>query len=133
MRPSEIIRAQQDIIRQQDGMISTLKAALSLAGVVSVPSMDVPWLSGLTRQEASLVGVLYTAFPHATSRMDIIDHLPGNDHARERQLQLVDIVVHKIRKKLGQSAIEAERGVGFKMSESFHRSIPKDFLGENNG
>jgi DNA-binding response OmpR family regulator len=61
-------------------------------------------------------------------RADIIEHLPGHDHARERQLQLVDIVVHKVRRKLGALTIEAERGVGFRLGEAFHASLPKERL-----
>jgi len=126
-RPSEILRAQQDIIRQQDAIIQVLKGALAAAGLGFAPK-QADWMAGLTKQEAALVGVLYAHFPRSVPRADIIEHLPGNDHARERQLQLVDIVVHKVRKKLGAQAIEAERGVGFRLGEAFHAELPKERL-----
>jgi DNA-binding response OmpR family regulator len=126
-RPSEILRAQQDIIRQQDAIIQVLKGALAAAGLGFAPT-QADWMSGLTKQEAALVGVLYAHYPRSVPRADIIEHLPGHDHARERQLQLVDIVVHKVRRKLGAQTIEAERGVGFRLSESFHAGLPKERL-----
>jgi len=126
-RPSEILRAQQDIIRQQDAIIQVLKGALAAAGLGFAPA-QADWMSGLTKQEAALVGVLYAHYPRSVPRADIIEHLPGHDHARERQLQLVDIVVHKVRRKLGAQTIEAERGVGFRLSEAFHTGLPKEPL-----
>lgn len=126
-RPSEILRAQQDIIRQQDAIIQVLKGALAAAGLGFAPT-QADWMSGLTKQEAALVGVLYAHYPRSVPRADIIEHLPGHDHARERQLQLVDIVVHKVRRKLGALTIEAERGVGFRLGEAFHAGLPKERL-----
>jgi hypothetical protein len=40
----------------------------------------------------------------------------------------VDIVVHKVRKKLGAHTIEAERGVGFRLGDTFHAELPKERL-----
>lgn len=122
-RPSEILRAQQEIIRQQDAIIAVLKGALAAAGCEAMPD-SADWMKGLTKQEAALMGILFAAYPQPRARVDIIEHLPGHDHAKERQLQLVDIVVHKVRKKLGAAVIVAERGIGFRLGEAFRNSIP---------
>lgn len=122
-RPSEIMRAQADVIRQQEAIIAVLKGALAATGMAQAPEVA-DWAAGLTKQEAALVGVLFARYPKAIPRADIIEHLPGHDHARERQLQLVDIVVHKVRKKLGADTIEAERGIGFRLGRRFHNSLP---------
>lgn len=123
-RPSEIMRSQRDVIRQQDEIIDVLKSALAAAGVTTVPSHD-GWMTGLTRQERALVGVLFARYPHAVPRDTLLDFLPGHDHVRERQLQVVDVIVHKVRKKLGVHAVETERGRGFRLGPSFYDELPK--------
>jgi DNA-binding response OmpR family regulator len=123
-RPSEIMRSQRDVIRQQDEVIDVLKSALAAAGVTTVPSHD-GWMTGLTRQERALVGVLFARYPHAVPRDTLVDFLPGHDHVKERQLQVVDVIVHKVRKKLGVHAIETERGRGFRLGPSFYDALPK--------
>jgi DNA-binding response OmpR family regulator len=118
-RPSEIIRAQAEIIRQQDELIDFLKAALAAAGSPTLP-VHASWMTGLTRQERALIGVLVTKYPRAVPRDVVLEVLPGQDHVRERQLQVVDAVVHKVRRKLGAEVIITERGCGFRLGRSFH-------------
>ena len=123
-RPSEIVRSQQDVIRQQDELIEVLKGALAAAGVNAVPA-HARWMTGLSPQERALVGVLYARYPRPVPREVLLDLLPGNDHARERQLQVVDVVVHKVRKKLGADAVVTERGEGFRFGGAFYDKLPK--------
>ena len=123
-RPSEIMRSQREVIRQQDEIIDILKSALAAAGVSTIPTHDA-WMTGLTRQERALMGVLFARYPHAMPRDTLLDFLPGQDHARERQLQVVDVIVHKVRKKLGVHAVETERGHGFRLGKVFYDALPK--------
>jgi DNA-binding response OmpR family regulator len=123
-RPSEIVRSQQAVIRQQAELIDVLKGALAAAGVSSVPMAGF-WLGGLTPQERALLGVLYARYPQTVAREVILDFLPGQDHARERQLQMVDVLVHKVRKKFGADAVVTQRGHGFHMGEGFYEALPK--------
>jgi DNA-binding response OmpR family regulator len=128
-RPSEIMRSQREVIRQQDEIIDVLKSALAAAGVNTIPTHD-GWMTGLTRQERALMGVLFARYPHAMPRDTLLDFLPGQDHARERQLQVVDVIVHKVRKKLGVHAVETERGRGFRLGKVFYDALPKQHLEE---
>jgi DNA-binding response OmpR family regulator len=124
-RPSEIIQSQHDIIRRQDELIDVLKGALAAFGAAEVPAAAA-WMRGLTVQERALVGVLYASYPRTSSRYDLLERLPGRDHTQERQVQIVNILVHKIRKKLSLDAIVTERGIGFRLSKRFYESLPKD-------
>jgi DNA-binding response OmpR family regulator len=124
-RPSEIIRAQAEIIRQQDEVIDVLKGALAAAGASALPA-HANWMSGLTRQERALIGVLVAKYPHAVPRDVVLEVLPGHDHARDRQLQIVDAVVHKVRRKLGADVVITERGRGFRLGRSFYERLPRD-------
>jgi DNA-binding response OmpR family regulator len=120
-RPSERIRVQQDIIRQQDAIIEMLKGALAALGCEKTPAAE-PWVEGLTSQERALVGALYARFPRAIDRYDLLEMLPGRGRTDDRQSQLVTIVVHNVRQKLGASAIVTEHGLGYRMSaECFER------------
>ncbi len=118
-RPSEIIRAQAEVIRQQDELIDFLKAALAAVGSSTLPAHS-GWMTGLTRQERALIGVLAAKYPLPVPRDVVIDALPGQDHVRERQLQIVDAVVHKVRRKLGADVIVTDRGCGFRLGRSFY-------------
>ena len=123
-RPSEILRSQCEVIRQQDELIELLKSALAATGMSAVPTYA-PWLDGLTSQERALVGVLYARYPGVARREQILELLPGYDHVKERQLQIVDAVVHKIRRKLGAETILTDRGRGFRMGAAFYEELPK--------
>ena len=123
-RPSEILRSQCAVIRQQDELIELLKSALAATGMSAVPTYA-PWLDSLTSQERALVGVLYACYPQVARREQILELLPGYDHVKERQLQIVDAVVHKIRRKLGAETILTERGLGFRMGSVFYDQLPK--------
>ncbi|WP_372783228.1 winged helix-turn-helix domain-containing protein [Phenylobacterium sp.] len=123
-RPSEVMQSQQDVIRQQDELIEVLKGALAAAGMATVPA-HARWMSALSPQERALFGVLYARYPRPVPREVILEFLPGHDHVRERQLQVVDVLVHKLRKKLGVDAVVTERGAGFRFGATFYEQTPK--------
>lgn len=121
-RPSEIIRLQQEIIRDQARIIDVLKGALAMAGVEAAPGYAHE-LTELTGQERALVGCLYARYPRPVSREAILECVPGRDHARERTLQVVDVLIHKVRAKLGSAAIVTRRGQGFTLGETLQRRL----------
>lgn len=122
-RPSEIIGAQRAVIREQAELIDVLKGALAADGAQTVPDHS-GWMRGLTPQERALVGALYSAYPKIMRREALIECLPSRDHVLERQLQTVDIVVHKVRAKLGSETVTTHRGLGFQLGEQFYRELP---------
>lgn len=121
-RPSERIRFQQDVIRQQDELIDLLKGALAAAGL-HMEGKPEPWLSELTTQERALVGALFARFPRVMDRYDLLDSLPGYSNAEDRQVQILNVVVHRIRRKLGEDAIYTARGHGFRLGDRFYAEL----------
>ncbi len=121
-RPSERIRHQQDVIRQQDELIDLLKGSLAAAGL-HMESKPEPWLSELTTQERALVGALFARFPRVVDRYDLLDSLPGYSNAEDRQVQILNVVIHRIRKKLGDDAICTARGQGFRLGDRFYAEL----------
>ena len=121
-RPSERIRFQQDVIRQQDELIDLLKGALAAAGL-HMEGKPEPWLSELTTQERALVGALFARFPRVVDRYDLLDSLPGYSNAEDRQVQILNVIVHRIRRKLGEGAIYTARGQGFRLGDRFYAEL----------
>lgn len=123
-RPSERIRFQQELIRQQDEMIDLLKGALAAAGV-QAPAKPESWLSELTTQERALVGALFARFPRVVDRYDLLDALPGHSNTEDRQVQILNVVIHRIRKKLGEDAVRTERGAGFRLGQGLYADLKR--------
>lgn len=121
-RPSEIIAQQRQVIEEQEAIIEILKGALAAAGCDDASGFQ-PWMKGLTGQERAMIGALYASYPRTLDMYGLLERLPGHDRAEERQPQLVVIKVHQIRKKLGVSAIETVRGMGYRLSATLHALI----------
>lgn len=121
-RPSERIRFQQDVIRQQDELIDLLKGALAAAGLHMAAKPEA-WLSELTSQERALVGALFARYPRVVDRYDLLDSLPGYSNMEDRQVQILNVVVHRIRKKLGDDAVYTLRGEGFRLGDRFYAEL----------
>jgi DNA-binding response OmpR family regulator len=119
LRPSELIARQKDIIRDLEGMVDVLKAALAAEGVDTTLTIQ-PWMRGLTHQERAVVGALYAAYPRVINKYDLLELLPGFDHVAERTMGSVGVAICKVRKKIGKDAIENVWGSGFKLGDEFY-------------
>src|SRR5215471_16230945 len=122
-RPSEIIALQKKVIEDQENIIATLKGALVAAGVGTPAAEALPEMGGLTRQESAMVGALCSAYPRIIDKYDLLEFLPGYDNVEERQVQVVSVTVHHVRRKLGADAIENVRGVGYRLGASVYEKL----------
>lgn len=112
-KPSEIIAYLQAELADLNIYCNTLKGALAAQGCTTFERLG-PWSSKLTTQECALVGALIHAHPRVVAQPDLLDCMPGHDHAAERQLNLVVVKVNHIRQKLGhKDAIVSVRGLGY--------------------
>ena len=118
-RPSEIIARQRKVIEEQEGIIVVLKAALAAAGGEPA-SMFQPWMRKLSPQQQALLGVLYSRYPNPVSKFELLELIPGSDHVQDRQVNLVSVQVHHLRRKLGQEAIENVRGLGYRLGRGLY-------------
>ncbi|ODT89884.1 winged helix-turn-helix domain-containing protein [Phenylobacterium sp. SCN 70-31] len=121
-RPAEVIAEQQDLIADLDRMIELLKGALAAAGIERPPAYR-PWMKGLTPQERGLLGALYSHYPNPVDKHALLEHMPGQDHVEDRQVQLVALKVHHLRGKLGHDAIESIRGLGYRLSAAEYHAM----------
>lgn len=121
-RPQQLIEQQREVIAEQDRLIELLKGVLAAADI-DPPQAHEPWMKGLTPQECALMGALYRHYPNPIGKYDLLDMLPGQDHARDRQVQLVSLKVHHLRGKLGPEAIESVRGFGYRLGQAQHQTM----------
>jgi DNA-binding response OmpR family regulator len=69
---------------------------------------------GFKAQELELIRYLQSGHPGPRAFAGILEHLTPQDHARERSLNQVYVIVSNVRKKLGRDAIELVPHVGYK-------------------
>lgn len=115
----DTIRRLEARIRYQEVYIATLKAAAVAAGSAELPDELPAWAEGLTAQEAALLGVLASRPGRVFDKFTIDEALPHQDHAAERQVKLVDVVVCKVRKKKGADWIETVWARGYRAGPGF--------------
>jgi hypothetical protein len=124
-RSSETIARQRKVIEEQEGIIALLKGALAAASSEPVPIYKA-WMGGLTPQEQALLGALFRHYPNPVGGYALLDLIPGQDHVQERQVQLVAVKIHDLRKKLGGQAIETVRGAGYRLGRAQHEAMRDD-------
>jgi DNA-binding response OmpR family regulator len=70
----------------------------------------------LTRGEAALLTRLISAKPRAVDRYTLEAAIPARDHAGDRNVKIVDVLLCKLRKKLGREVIQTLPGVGWRIA-----------------
>jgi len=94
---------------RKDVLIEALERAL--AGAIWVADTDIKRVRGvlgLSRQRAALVLVLYAARGRYVDARSLQEALPARNAPEDRYHKLVAVVVHHIRKKLGDDFIETD-------------------------
>lgn len=116
------------IIRRLTAEIEMLDAALLARGAHVRPSYQ-PWMLGMTHQERALMGALIGAYPDIITRDELLVLVPspGRDE-EDRQPEIVGVLVHRCRKKLGHDALVNHRGSGYALSPAFYEGLPKKML-----
>ncbi|MCC6765865.1 MAG: response regulator transcription factor [Deltaproteobacteria bacterium] len=69
----------------------------------------------LTERELRILEYLLHRRGHIVSRLDIVDHVYHRDH--DRDSNVIDVLIGRIRKKLGVNVIETVRGLGYRIDE----------------
>ena len=70
----------------------------------------------LTRGEAEVLAALLQARPRPMDRWALIAALSPRDHARARGEKLADVMVSKLRARLGPGVIETVPGAGWRIA-----------------
>ena len=75
----------------------------------------------LTRGEAALLTRLISAKPRAVDRYALEAAIPARDHAADRNVKIVDVLLCKLRKKLGRQVIETLPGIGWRINPQWQQ------------
>lgn len=104
--------------------IASRQAAMDHAreGVRRQPPPTIPeWSLKLSAGQAALMQGLLSAYPRTLDRWFLEGEvIPKADRAEDRCVKIVDVYVLKIRRKLGQDAIETVPGHGWRCGKDFH-------------
>ncbi len=73
----------------------------------------------LTRGEAALLTTLMAARPRPVDRYSLEAAIPARDHAGDRNIKIVDVLLCKLRKKLGPDVIETVSGLGWRIGSNW--------------
>ncbi len=74
----------------------------------------------LTRGEAALLTTLMAARPRPVDRYSLEAAIPARDHASDRNIKIVDVLLCKLRKKLGPDVIETVSGLGWRIDPNWN-------------
>jgi len=125
-RASDLVGALERRVAALEALVEAQAGALAAQGCEAVLAPS-PLLARLgSGQERALVGALWRAHPAGIDTLTLLERLPPNDHARDRDVALVKTVVARVRRKLGAAAIETLRGEGFRLSATLHRQLRSD-------
>ena len=94
--------------------VAQLEAVLAGQGL-DLPPEPAEALRCLSGQELALYQLVAQAKGRCLTRFDIDHALPARDHAEVRSYNHADVVVCRIRKKLGADVIINERGRGYRI------------------
>jgi len=113
--PQDRIRFLEEQLEEKSAEVALLRE--QLGGVAKQAMIEALWRVGLSPQEAALFAMLHDARGRTLSRLDVLDNLPALDHVRERDSKIIDVLVSRIRRKLGAGVIETVRARGHRATQ----------------
>lgn len=116
------VRYWRGLAEERAARIKVLEALLASEGVETVPE-QASWAVGLTRQQCALMTALYAAYPRTASKWSLLDAMPPNDHAADRSIRQVAVIVSMARRALGKPAIECVHGQGYRLGPEMHAQM----------
>lgn len=114
MLPStKIAQLEQDLAieRRRSAMFAAKLAVLDVEPEPLLPA----WAYGLQPQQAAVCAALLAAYPHFLSSA-ALEEATRPDHARERDLKIVNQHIHRLRAHFGAEFIENVYGQGWRLS-----------------
>lgn len=101
---------------------AALKARLRLLeegfGPEDMIGVDLMVRHRLPRQQAEILHALMAARGRPVSRWNLAATLTVRDHAIDHDVKIVDVLICKLRKKVGKGYIETIKGVGWRFNAS---------------
>ncbi len=114
--PGEVVLRVQALIRRSRGLASPDLACGPLrldarTGDMTLDGVPVP----LTPQEHRVLGYLLHHVGRVVSRSELLDHVYARD--LDPDSNVLDVLIGRVRRKLGRSLLETVRGRGYRLAE----------------
>ncbi len=110
--PMEVVMRAQALIRRSRGQSQPL---LTVGAITVDMNQGRVWVEGrpvtLTQQEYKMLAYLMLSKDRVVSRTELIEHVYARD--RDPDSNVVDVLIGRIRRRLGSELIETVRGRGF--------------------
>lgn len=110
--PMEVVMRAQALIRRSRGQSQPL---LTVGAITVDMNQGRVWVDGrpvtLTQQEYKMLAYLMLSKDRVVSRTELIEHVYARD--RDPDSNVVDVLIGRIRRRLGTDLIETVRGRGF--------------------
>jgi len=119
MSLSAQVAALEAEVARKDALIALLSLRLEAEGG-EVAEVELMVRHRLTRGEASLLLALLAARPRAIDRYNLEAAIPSRDHARDRDVRIVDVLLCRLRRKIGREVIETIPGRGWRISPDWN-------------
>lgn len=115
LRPCEVIARLEQEIEDLEALVDLLKGALASQGMEKTPCPP-RWATLFSPQQRAMLGALYEAYPQCLTREALLELLPSSDHALERSVNQVSVLLTRMKALLGEPAAERVRGAGFRLT-----------------
>lgn len=110
--PMEVVMRAQALIRRSRGQAQPV---LTVGAVTVDLNLGRVWMQGrpmtLTQQEYKMLAYLMLSKDRVVSRSELVEHVYARD--RDPDSNVVDVLIGRIRRRLGSDFIETVRGRGF--------------------
>ncbi len=84
---------------------------------MSLRFREIPtWVWSLSRQERELLQALVVAYPRALTDAYLDQVVVHHEHAAERGVNVIPVIVSRVRHKLPMGGIERVKHVGYRLS-----------------
>lgn len=93
-----------------------LRAQLALVGVE--PASTPRWAADLQPTQVALLGALLEVHPRWLDPYTL-EEVTRPDHAAERSVNTVSVLVCRLRARFGEGCIETVKGSGYRLSDAF--------------
>lgn len=118
MSLSAQVAALEAELARKEAMIALLRLRLEPSDT-ELAEVDLMLRHRLTRGEAAALMALLAARPRSLDRYHLDAAVPARDHARDRDVRIVDVLICRLRKKLGPGVIETTPGLGWRISPAW--------------
>jgi DNA-binding response OmpR family regulator len=114
MSLSAQVAALEAELARKDALLAPLRLRLEPSDA-ELAEVELMVRHRLTRGESAVLTALLAARPRSLDRYSLDAAVPARDHARDRDVRIVDVLICRLRKKLGPGVIETTPGWGWRI------------------